>query len=113
MTDKQFKQLLSQGFIDNLIFFDVDAKATITKRLLYLMWGHCEDDIDYFYIPTDTYPDFDFTEKVYGAIVVRDKRLNKDGPILKHYEKLGAELPPTKQGLIIGVGKHHSVLGAV
>ncbi len=112
-SEKELKRLLSDGFINNVIHYDEGARRTITKRLLYLIWGHCEDDVDYFIIPTDVYPDFNFAEKVYGAWIVRDKRLNRGGPILKHYEKLGATLPIGKEGIIIACGKKNMGLGAV
>ena len=83
------------------------------------MYDVSVDKMQKLYIPTDVYPDFDFTQPQYGVEVVRDRRLNKNESekLIKEFDM---SLPYSdsenligKQQLVLGVWGDESLLGTV
>lgn len=113
MNDWEFNGRLKDAVERNLMVFDTDGNGNITKKLVYLLYGHSDDQLERVLIPTDVYPEFDFNESLYGVSFVRDRRLNFDGS-KKIIEKLGISLPSRYQEqLVLGIWRDKSILGAV
>jgi hypothetical protein len=117
-TIKTSTETLHQWMLDgaerNIVIFDHHANGNITARLIYLMLGYSEDQLRHIWIPTDSFPEFDYTKKLYGITFIRDKRLNIDGPIVKGYIDKGCSFPHAREGLVIGIERTGRVLlGAI
>lgn len=112
MNDWEFNGRLKDAVAENILFFDYDGNGNITKKLVYLIYGHSEDQLERVLIPTDVYPEFDFSEPLYGVSFVRDRRLNYEGS-KKIIEELAISVPFKKEQLVIGIWGDKSILGAV
>lgn len=112
MNNWELNGRLRDAVKKNILFYDEDGKGNITKKLVYLMYGHSDDQLERVLVPTDVYPEFDFTEPLYGVSFVRDKRLNFEGS-KKIIEELEMTLPFNKEQLVLGIWGDKSILGAV
>lgn len=112
MNDWELNGRIKDAVEKNILFYDPDGEGNITKRLVYLMYGHSDDLLERVLIPTDVYPEFDFSEPLYGVKFVRDKRLNYEGS-KKIIEEHEISYPCNKDQLIVGVWGDQTLLGAV
>jgi len=112
MNDWELNGRIKDAVDKNILFYDPDGEGNITKRLVYLMYGHSDDLLERVLIPTDVYPEFDFSEPLYGVKFVRDKRLNYEGS-KKIIEEHEISYPCNKDQLIVGVWGDQTLLGAV
>jgi len=112
MNDWELNGRIKDAVEKNILFYDEHGKGNITKRLVYLMYGHSDDLLERVLIPTDVYPEFDFSEPLYGVSFVRDKRLNYEGSkkIIEEHEMC---LLNHKDQLVLGIWGDESILGAV
>lgn len=112
MNDHEFYGRIKYGVDKNMLVFDAETNANMTKRLIYLMYDISVDQMEKLYIPTDVYPDFDFARPQYGVEIIRDRRLNHDESE-KLIEDFDISLPYGKQQLVLGVWGDETLLGAV
>ena len=119
MKDYELYGRIKQCVEKNMMVYDRHADFAITKRLIYYMYDVSVDKMQKLYIPTDVYPDFDFTQPQYGVEVVRDRRLNynESEKLIKEFDM---SLPYSdsenligKQQLVLGVWGDESLLGSV
>ena len=122
----EFEERLEQAVDANMMFYDKESE-NISKKLIYLMWGHSRDRLETVLIPTDQWPEFDiWGETKYGKTTgaylninfVRDTRLDFDnvkGLIKKH----NISMPVVYSGIaekhqfVMGIYRDKTILGAV
>jgi hypothetical protein len=122
----EFEERLEQAVDANTLFYDEESD-NISKKLIYLMWGHSRDRLETILIPTDLYPEFDIwgetrygktTGAYLGIEYIRDRRLDLENVqgLIKEY---GMSMPvkhsgmlPKKQ-LVMGIYRDKTILGAV
>jgi hypothetical protein len=122
----EFEERLEQAVDANMMFYDNESE-NISKKLIYLMWGHSGDRLETVLIPTDLYPEFDiWGETRYGKTTgaflnikyVRDRRLDFDNikELIKHYD---ISMPVVYSGMaekhqfVMGIYRDKTILGAV
>jgi len=112
LTDEELKEKIRKGVERNVLTFDPEATGTVTKRLVYGMWGISLDKLDRLHIPTEAFPDFDFYERQYGVLIVRDRRLNgkESAGFMKEFNISSV---PGKSLLVVGTWGDECLLGVV
>lgn len=112
LSDEQLKEKIRKGVDNNVLAYDPERTGVVTKRLVYGMWGISLDKLDRLHIPTDAFPDFDFYERQYGVLIVRDRRLNEaeSRKIAREFE---IAFPIKRNLLLVGVWDNGVLLGAV
>lgn len=114
LLDIELEQLIEDA--SDWMMYDSDCEGNISRRLIYLMWSYTEDTMTQVIIPTDVYPEFDFSTTLFGVSFVRDRRLNYEGSekMISKYKISLPAIPNRKSQLILGIYKGgKSILGCV
>lgn len=125
LSDEELDQAIERAVERNMIVYDQDTRANISKKLIYLMCDIMdgeEEKMKTLLVPSDVYIEFDPLKfclengedyyHMYGVDIIRDKRLNQEG-VKKFIEKYSITFPPDKESLVLGFGEDQVLLGAV
>jgi len=115
LNPRNLKVIIKKGLKQNILVYDLKAPVgVITTKLFLLMekvcWENYHLGLDQYYIGCDI--NLELHKVIYGDFIYTWPELNKDGELMKYFEKCGGTLANDDEYLIIGTGEGVCLLGS-